>query len=89
MTSKNISDFYLPFPIREVPKEQQALYDTVKAEVDERATRLAEKQWNLPKGGYKHGMCHLVWYHKKHIFKEEYGIEWNSPADMEPYTFFD
>lgn len=35
------------------------------------------------------GFCHTYWYRKKQILKEEYGIDWKSPADMNPMMCFD
>ena len=35
------------------------------------------------------GFCHKYWHRKKQILKEEYGIDWKSPADMNPMMCFD
>lgn len=34
------------------------------------------------------GTCYRVWYRKKELLKEE-GIEWKSPAEMNPNIRFD
>lgn len=34
------------------------------------------------------GICHRYWYRKKELLKE-YGIEWKSPAEMNPDIRFD
>lgn len=35
------------------------------------------------------GYCHLFWAEKKQILKEEYGIDWKSPAEMNMNITFD
>lgn len=32
---------------------------------------------------------HTYWKHKKRILKEDYGIEWGSPAQLNPGANFD
>ena len=39
-------------------------------------------------GGYM-GYCHKYWYYKKKYLKEIYGIDWKSPAELNPNTIFD
>lgn len=33
--------------------------------------------------------CHLYWGTKKKILKEQFGIEWQSPAELNPDINFD
>ncbi len=35
------------------------------------------------------GKCHIYWKIKKRILKEKYGIEWQSPAELNPLAKFD
>ena len=42
----------------------------------------------IGEGGYL-GYCFLYWECKKHILREEYGIEWHSPAELNPHVIFD
>jgi hypothetical protein len=35
------------------------------------------------------GYCHKYWYYKKKYLKEIYGIDWKSPAELNPNTIFD
>ncbi|MEO6908068.1 MAG: hypothetical protein ABI210_09285 [Abditibacteriaceae bacterium] len=35
------------------------------------------------------GYCHLFWATKQEILKVKYGIEWKSPAEMNPTVLFD
>ena len=41
--------------------------------------------------GYKKGIgyCHIYWEYKKEILKKDYGIEWKSPAELNPNIIFD
>lgn len=39
-------------------------------------------------GGY-FGFCHEYWCTKKKILKNRFGIEWNSPVDLNPMLMFD
>jgi hypothetical protein len=40
---------------------------------------------HAPRGG----KIHLYWDAKKQLLKEKHGIEWRSPAEMNPGWFFD
>lgn len=35
------------------------------------------------------GFCHLYWSTKKRILKEEYGIDWLTPAECNPGVIYD
>ena len=35
------------------------------------------------------GSCHYYWDIKKRILNQDYGIEWESPAKLNPDVFFD
>lgn len=35
------------------------------------------------------GMCHRIWRETKLLLKSEHGIEWRSPAELNPDTMFD
>ena len=35
------------------------------------------------------GSCHDLWHLQKRILKEKYGIEWYTPAELEPKMKFD
>lgn len=35
------------------------------------------------------GRCHLIWSRMKKIMKEEHGIDWYSPREMNPSVRFD
>jgi len=35
------------------------------------------------------GACHLIWHEQARILKDEHGIDWYSPAEMNPWVNFD
>ena len=37
----------------------------------------------------KLGFCHQLWAKKKEILQEKYGIDWKTPAEMNPMVCFD
>lgn len=37
-----------------------------------------------PRGG-----CHFIWLETKKVLRQQYGIEWFSPTEMNPGTIFD
>ncbi|MBQ4585894.1 MAG: hypothetical protein IJA82_06770 [Clostridia bacterium] len=62
----------------ELTKEYLAIKDELEALV-------------LKKVGKRRGLgyCHLYWATKKRILKEKYGIDWKSPAELNPGVLFD
>lgn len=42
----------------------------------------------IGEGGYM-GFCHDYYETKKTILKNRFGIEWNSPVDLNPMVIFD
>ncbi len=43
----------------------------------------------FPREQYKRGICHAIWARKKQLLWELYGIDWKSPAELNPTTRFD
>ena len=70
-------------PLKHDPIEDTAEYKAVIEDVEK---ELAELLKDKPRGM---GFCHIYWYEKKRILKEKYGIEWKSPALMNPRVRFD
>jgi hypothetical protein len=35
------------------------------------------------------GFCHRFWRMKQQILKEKYGINWKTPAEMNPHIIYD
>jgi hypothetical protein len=70
------------FPLLHDPFEDQEptaslikqVRDRVDAEVDQRI---------------RMGRCHAIWNKMKEILQTEHGIEWYSPAEMNPTVLFD
>ncbi|MBE6634384.1 MAG: hypothetical protein E7620_08615 [Ruminococcaceae bacterium] len=64
-------------PIEDTPE-----FQAIKEELDKKI---------IARIGEKHGMgyCHLYWSVKRNILKKDYGIEWRSPAEMNPGVLFD
>jgi len=65
------------------PKEKDP---TVKATI-EKAREEAER--NLANHPKRLGFCHKLWAEQKRILREKYGINWKSPAEMNPGINFD
>ena len=53
-----------------------------------KADKEAEKAVKHVKKGQR-GYCHAFWSAKYRILREKYGIEWKSPADLNPTTRYD
>lgn len=69
--------------LRHDPVEWTARYEEVVDEVD----RLVDEALaDMPRGM---GFCHAVWHTRAEILRERFGIEWRSPAVMNPRVMFD
>ena len=64
------------------PIESTKPYKKVKNKVDREVKRIMR---NDPT---QRGRQYTMWYHKKRILKEKYGISWRSPAEMNPHIDF-
>ena len=64
-------------PIEDTP-EFQAILPEVEAKI---AARIGTNRGM--------GFCHLYWATKRDILKKDYGIDWKSPALMNPTVRFD
>lgn len=64
------------------PIEDNEAYQRVELDV--------ERKINMELGDERYrGYCHRYWSAKKRILKEDYGIEWKTPAEMKPFVHFD
>ena len=72
----------MPFEIKEDPIEYSDEYLKIELELE----RLIRDE--IGDGGY-FGFCHEYWCTKKKILKNRFGIEWNSPVDLNPMLMFD
>jgi hypothetical protein len=70
--------------------EDELLQDPI--ELDEIFKKLIEEAAVKAKKNvtYKgRGVCHMLWEEQKNILKDEHGIDWYSPAEMNPWVEFD
>ena len=65
------------------PVEWTSEYESV---IDEVLKKVSARLKGHPRGM---GFCHAFWYAKAAVLREDYGIEWRSPAVMNPGTMFD
>ena len=69
------------------------LYDPIRDDPDigpiiKAASECAHQE--VSGGKYEHlGTCHLIWRRQKEILKEEHGITWYSPREMNPSVIYD
>lgn len=70
---------YIPLP------EQKELYEKVYSKVERKARRRVLGLFGRP----YHGACHAIWHEMREIFRDEYGIEWKSPQELNPRVRFD
>ena len=73
-------------------QEPDDLHDPVEDDPEvrpkiEAATRQAESE--LAEVSRDIGFCHKFWALKKKILRRNYGIDWKTPAEMNPGTFYD
>ena len=67
------------------PIEESAEYKDIKDIVNLEVEKQLESQGVVKGRGY----IHKFWELKKKILKEEYNIEWKTPAEMNPQMQFD
>lgn len=65
------------------PVEDMEQYQRVELDVE----RKTKKELEGKERGI--GFCHLYWWAKKRILKEDYNIDWKTPAEMNPDARFD
>jgi hypothetical protein len=72
------------------PVESDPRYLSVVNAVDEAAEIAARRDLGMSDDEIIHvGFCHVFWRHRKQILSERYQIEWKSPAEMNPNTWYD
>lgn len=67
------------------PIEDDPQYAAILKEADELAD---EALVDDPMRGQL-GYCHFFWWTKQEILRQRFGIEWKTPMEMNPNTFFD
>ena len=74
---------YVGSVLKSDPLDSRPHYAAVMAVVDELAeTELGDKVSCM-------GACHAFWAVKKRILKNQFGLGWSSPADLNPDVIFD
>lgn len=63
-------------------KEFKAIEESVDKSAEERMEKEGIERLSF-------GACHKFWEIKKEILKSEYGIDWFSPAELNPFVMFD
>lgn len=53
----------------------------------DQADKVAQQE--LANEKQRKGFCHLYWRTKKRILKEQFGVDWKTPAEMNPGVLFD
>jgi len=69
--------------LRKDPVEYTYKWENIYYDVE---AKLKERFANAPR---QMGFCFLYWNAKSELLAEEYGIEWRSPAQMNPHVMFD
>ena len=64
-------------------KEKDPKYKKITKEAEKEAEK------NLAHIPKVEGYCFSFWDEKKRILKEKYGIDWKTPAELNPSTLFD
>lgn len=69
--------------LRRDPVEYTRRWEDIYYDVED---KIDERFMNAPR---QRGLCFRIWNAKRELLKEEYGIEWKSPAQMNPRVRFD
>ena len=70
-------------PIEDDPKHAQIFEEVV------REIKASMRREGLPDEPAFLGWCHMYWGYKKQILRDKYGIDWKSPAELNPGTIYD
>ncbi|MBK9410120.1 MAG: hypothetical protein IPN47_19150 [Gemmatimonadetes bacterium] len=68
------------------PVEQSPAYLAVVHHAEELAWQELDRL-GIPRGSF--GSCHAFWAAKQQVLHDRFGIEWKSPAEMNPLIIFD
>jgi hypothetical protein len=81
-SERSLQEFYL-LSSRVDPIDEHPVYAIVRERVN---AQVEEELRDYPKGL---GYCHTYWKTKKRIMKEQYQLDWKSPAELNSNTIFD
>jgi len=67
------------------------LYDPIEDDprFSETIRAVRKRVWEKLKNRNELGTCHIIWSQTKEILREEHGIIWFDPSDMNPRTLYD
>jgi hypothetical protein len=82
-SSRDFDSWFKHDPIEDDPKFKSI----IEAAGREAEAELANEPKAIRIGG--DGYCHQFWSTKTRILKEKYGVDWKSPAEMNPDVLFD
>ena len=60
--------------------------ELIPEDINQKVESIVKKEFEAV--GKKLGMCHLIWHRKKELFKE-FGYDWRSPQELNPFIYFD
>ena len=88
-----VSESHGSYGIR-LSEADQKLADIISSHVDRVVGKELEERGLMEERNDEYhslgtGVCHIFWARKKEILKQKYGIEWQSPKDLDPTTFYD
>lgn len=69
------------------PQEKDPRFGEIIRQAGHEAVKNLEKKMPGIKG--KPGYCRFLWMEKKNILIQKYGIDWKSPAELNPGVRFD
>ncbi|MBP5548718.1 MAG: hypothetical protein J6X58_07515 [Bacteroidales bacterium] len=70
-------------PLKKDPIEDTDRFKAVIDDVEKEVDKMLKNKKRC------HGFCHLYWAAKKEVLLKKYGIEWRTPAQMNPGVHFD
>ncbi len=70
----------------ELTPEYKRISDEMEQEVERKLTTYLEEHGL---SNESMGCCYIYWHIKKQLLKEKYGIDWQSPAELNPRVIFD
>lgn len=83
-------------PEKRDPLDVDPAYEEIMESISELAIDAAIRETNerfpylnVTRDDLNMGLCHRIWHHKKRLLKELHGLEWSSPAELNPHIWYD
>jgi hypothetical protein len=83
---------YIATPSRDLPRSIVRQHDPIEDDpVAGPLVKIADAEAHEELKGEEQifGGCHMLWITKKRILKDKYGVDWRTPAEMNPHIIFD